>query len=82
MHAASSLPAKDFPLRLAGRWTRPVLLSLIEKIGFVQVDSIRTVERAHDLILFPATRLTGARIWQRFSNRIAGFSSTGPMMPR
>ncbi|TCT37333.1 winged helix-turn-helix domain-containing protein [Martelella mediterranea] len=28
------------------------LLALIEKIGFVQVDSIRTVERAHDLILF------------------------------
>ncbi len=28
------------------------LLDLIEAIGFVQVDSIRTVERAHDLILF------------------------------
>ncbi|PRX07203.1 UNVERIFIED_ORG: hypothetical protein BCL66_11318 [Martelella mediterranea] len=28
------------------------LMALIEKIGFVQVDSIRTVERAHDLILF------------------------------
>ncbi len=28
------------------------LLATIEKIGFVQLDSIRTVERAHDLILF------------------------------
>ncbi|WP_174802671.1 winged helix-turn-helix domain-containing protein [Martelella limonii] len=28
------------------------LLALIETIGFVQIDSIRTVERAHDLILF------------------------------
>ncbi|MEM8646542.1 MAG: winged helix-turn-helix domain-containing protein [Pseudomonadota bacterium] len=27
------------------------LLKLIENIGFVQVDSIRTVERAHDMIL-------------------------------
>lgn len=28
------------------------LLSLIERIGFVQVDSINTVARAHDMILF------------------------------
>ncbi len=28
------------------------LLELIENIGFVQVDSIRTVERAHDMILY------------------------------
>ncbi|AJY46215.1 winged helix-turn-helix domain-containing protein [Martelella endophytica] len=28
------------------------LLALIEQIGFVQVDSIRTVERAHDMILY------------------------------
>ena len=28
------------------------LLELVEQIGFVQVDSIRIVERAHDLILF------------------------------
>ena len=28
------------------------ILSLIEKLGFVQVDSIKTVERAHHLILF------------------------------
>ena len=28
------------------------LLRLIERLGFVQVDSVRTVERAHDMILF------------------------------
>ncbi len=28
------------------------LRALIERIGFVQIDSIRTVERAHDMILF------------------------------
>lgn len=28
------------------------LLSLIDRLGYVQVDSIRTVERAHDMILF------------------------------
>lgn len=28
------------------------LLALIERLGFVQVDSIRTVERAHHMILF------------------------------
>ncbi|MBE9553166.1 MAG: YcaQ family DNA glycosylase [Proteobacteria bacterium] len=32
--------------------TRPGLLSLIEELGFVQVDSINTVERAHHMILF------------------------------
>ncbi|AXI48394.1 hypothetical protein C1J03_21815 [Sulfitobacter sp. SK012] len=30
----------------------PELLSLIERLGFVQLDSINTVARAHDLILF------------------------------
>ena len=28
------------------------LLALIERLGFVQLDSINTVARAHDLILF------------------------------
>ncbi|MBS0126335.1 winged helix-turn-helix domain-containing protein [Thetidibacter halocola] len=28
------------------------LLALIQELGFVQVDSVRTVERAHDMILF------------------------------
>ena len=28
------------------------LLAMIERLGFVQVDSIRTVERAHHMILF------------------------------
>jgi len=32
--------------------SRADLLSLIEKIGFVQVDSISTVERAHHMIMF------------------------------
>ena len=32
--------------------SRGDLLSLIERIGFVQVDSINTVARAHDMILF------------------------------
>ncbi|MDH5412095.1 MAG: winged helix DNA-binding domain-containing protein, partial [Alphaproteobacteria bacterium] len=32
--------------------TRPGLLNLIEMLGFVQVDSINTVERAHHMILF------------------------------
>lgn len=30
----------------------PSLLTLIERLGFVQLDSINTVARAHDLILF------------------------------
>ncbi|WP_176085989.1 winged helix-turn-helix domain-containing protein [Martelella sp. HB161492] len=38
---------------------RQGLLSLIEMLGFVQVDSIRTVERAHDLILW--SRFPGYR---------------------
>ena len=32
--------------------SRGDLLSLIERIGFIQVDSINTVARAHDMILF------------------------------
>jgi uncharacterized protein YcaQ len=32
--------------------TWPALLQLIEHVGFVQVDSINTVERAHHMILF------------------------------
>jgi uncharacterized protein len=35
-----------------GRPTRAGLLALIERLGYVQVDSINTVARAHDLILF------------------------------
>ncbi len=34
------------------RITNPGLLALIEQLGFVQVDSIQTVERAHHMILF------------------------------
>ncbi len=32
------------------------LLELIERMGFVQVDSIKTVERAHHHILFSRTQ--------------------------
>ena len=35
-----------------GRLSGPALLSLVRNLGFVQVDSIRTVERAHHMILF------------------------------
>ena len=38
------------------RLTRGGLLDLIEHLGFVQVDSINTVERAHHLILFSRNR--------------------------
>ncbi len=36
----------------AGEAHGPALLELIERLGFVQLDSINTVARAHDLILF------------------------------
>ncbi|NIA69052.1 winged helix-turn-helix domain-containing protein [Pelagibius litoralis] len=39
----------DSPYRKIGD---PDLLALIERLGFVQVDSIQTVERAHHMILF------------------------------
>ena len=35
-----------------GRQSKADLLALIDRIGFVQVDSIQTVERAHQMILF------------------------------
>lgn len=35
-----------------GRQSKADLLTLIDRIGFVQVDSIQTVERAHQMILF------------------------------
>ncbi len=37
---------------LKSRLTQAVLLETIHKLGFVQVDSISTVERAHHMILF------------------------------
>ena len=42
------------------------LLDLITRLGFVQLDSINTVARAHDMILFSRRtqyRATGARRW-------------------
>jgi uncharacterized protein YcaQ len=38
------------------RLTRQGLQDLVEQLGFVQVDSINTVERAHHLILFSRNR--------------------------
>lgn len=38
--------------RPSRRLTRRGLLGLIERLGFVQIDSINTVERAHHMILF------------------------------
>ncbi|MFK7869733.1 MAG: winged helix-turn-helix domain-containing protein [Roseobacter sp.] len=35
-----------------GRAAGPELLSLVKRLGFVQLDSINTLARAHDLILF------------------------------
>lgn len=43
-HALSDDPSRKL--------TKPELQVLIERLGFVQVDSINTVARAHDLILF------------------------------
>lgn len=43
-HALSETPA--------GPARGPDLLALIQRLGFVQLDSINTVARAHDLILF------------------------------
>jgi hypothetical protein len=42
-----------------GRLTSAELLALVRRLGFVQVDSIRTLERAHHQILF--ARRTGYR---------------------
>lgn len=39
-----------------GPATRDALLALIERLGFVQVDSINTVARAHDMILWSRRR--------------------------
>jgi uncharacterized protein YcaQ len=46
------LAAQGLARPVGGRLTRAGLLELIEELGFVQVDSINTVERAHHLILF------------------------------
>ncbi|MGA9252330.1 MAG: crosslink repair DNA glycosylase YcaQ family protein [Roseobacter sp.] len=43
-HALSEAPT--------GEAKGPALLDMIERLGFVQLDSINTVARAHDLILF------------------------------
>lgn len=43
-HALSEQPVGDM--------RGPDLLNMIERLGFVQLDSINTVARAHDLILF------------------------------
>jgi uncharacterized protein YcaQ len=46
------LAAQGLARPVGGRLTREGLYDLVEQLGFVQVDSINTVERAHHLILF------------------------------
>ena len=46
------LAAQGLARPVGARLTREGLYDLIEQLGFVQVDSINTVERAHHLILF------------------------------
>jgi len=46
------LVAQGLARPIGGRLTRDGLYDLIEQLGFVQVDSINTVERAHHMILF------------------------------
>ncbi len=46
------LAAQGLARPVGGRLTRAGLYDLVEQLGFVQVDSINTVERAHHLILF------------------------------
>ncbi|MFT5173445.1 MAG: hypothetical protein ACI8W7_001622 [Gammaproteobacteria bacterium] len=52
--APPAAPAKSVSGENASRDAQhaDALLELIERIGFVQIDSIRTVERAHHMILF------------------------------
>ncbi|XDA98355.1 crosslink repair DNA glycosylase YcaQ family protein [Sulfitobacter sp. LCG007] len=45
------------------------LLALIERLGFVQIDSINTVARAHDLILFSRRPSYRPRSLQRLHER-------------
>ena len=49
----------------------PGLLALIERLGFVQVDSIRTVERAHDMILFARNQTYRQKLLKRLLEREA-----------
>src|SRR5512138_218961 len=49
--------------------TDPDLLALIEHLGFVQVDSIQTVERAHHMILFARNQTYRHRQLKRLHER-------------
>ena len=67
----------------AGPATGADLAALIDRIGFVQVDSINTVERAHHMILFarrPSLPPRGAEAAAGAGP--ARCSNTGRMMPR
>lgn len=52
-----------------GRLTGDGLLALIERLGFVQVDSIRTVERAHHMILFARNQTYRPKALKRLIER-------------
>ena len=47
------------------------LLALIDRLGYVQVDSVRTVERAHDMILFARNQTYRQRLLTRLLEREA-----------
>ena len=60
------------------------LQSLIEDLGFVQLDSVSTVERAHHMILFSrATKLTVPKLLTRlYWKGMPVYSRIGPTTPR
>ncbi|WP_232962194.1 winged helix-turn-helix domain-containing protein [Paracoccus tegillarcae] len=52
-----------------GPSTRADLLALINRLGFVQVDSINTVARAHDMILWSRRRSYRPQVMRRMVDR-------------
>ncbi len=52
-----------------GAATRADLLALIQRLGFVQVDSINTVARAHDMILWSRRRAYRPELLRRMVDR-------------
>ena len=82
--------ARRLVLPLAGladppgrKLTADGLLALIEHLGFVQVDSIQTVARAHHMILFARNEtLPAGAAAPPARGRAAACSSTGPTASR
>lgn len=69
-----------------GATTSPALLGLIHDLGFVQLDSINTVARAHDLILFsrrPQYRPTHLkRLYERDGGLFEHWTHDAAVIPR